>query len=109
MERGRQGDGLHLHRARAHTGVDLLTAKELLEKLQANTTVELRPLDFDNPRRVGEDLLRVGAVREAELVVGDRPTQAIAPPLPPPVFICPACRRTLKHRSECDVCGWLRF
>jgi hypothetical protein len=94
---------------RAHTGVDLRTAKELLERLQAGLTLDLGPMDSDRARRVGEDLLRVGAVHEAELLTGNEPAQRLAPPPPPPVFICPACRQTLKHRSECEGCGWLRF
>lgn len=98
-----------IHIVRAHTGIDLRTAKDLLERVQADATVELKPLDLDNPRRLGEDLLRVRAIREAELVVGGASAETIAPPQPPPVFVCPACRRTLKHRSECEGCGWLRF
>jgi len=92
---------------RAHTGIDLRTAKEMLLRLQADTAVVLTPLDSDNPRRVGEELLRIGAIREAELVVENQPAQAIGPPPTPPIFICPGCRGVLKHRSECDMCGWL--
>jgi hypothetical protein len=94
---------------RAHTGVDLRAAMELLKRLQGEEAVDLGPIDSDRARRVGEDLLSVGAVREAELLIGDRPPQRIAPPPAPACFVCPACGKTLKHRSECGACGWLRF
>lgn len=94
---------------RAHTGVDLPTAKALLDRLQAGATIDLKPLALDHPRRVGERLLGARAVREAELTAGGQPAQAIVLSAPAPVFGCPSCRRTLKHRSECEGCGWLRF
>ncbi len=107
------GNGLDfIHSVRTFTGVDLRTAKTLLDRLRAGEEVELQPLDMKSPVALGEDLLKAGVVLEAELVVGNQPAQSIAPPPPPPpapVFICPVCRRTLKQRTECHECGWLCY
>lgn len=93
---------------RAYTGVDLATKKDMIERLRADLAIELKPLNFQDTRLIGEELLRAGVVREAELLVADQPPQSIAAPSPT-VFICPSCQHELKHRTECDACVWLRF
>jgi hypothetical protein len=99
--------------ARQYTGVDLRTAKDWLDRLQAGGEVDLSPPDARDARRLGVELLRAGdggVVLRAELVYSDgRPAERLTAPVPPPVFPCPACGEPLKNRDECARCGWFKY
>jgi hypothetical protein len=98
-----------VHLVRLLTGMNVRSAKVLLDRLLSEDRVEFAVRNPSAATLAGREMLRAGLIREAEMLAEGEPPQSIAAPIPPPAFACPVCRQVLADRNECGKCSWLRF